>query len=824
MFFWLLLTGILILVVGAANNLNAQTTRFGQVLDQKGLPLPFVNIMLNGNPHLGTTTDIDGRFKLPEDLQVQHLHFSFVGYQDLNLFLDTVNTSPPWQVHLVGQAYEFRPVEVVAGVNPADVIMRKVIRNRNRNDPEKLDSYKCQTYNKVVMSWLARKERFKTKISEKQADEDTLTFNKRQARMLQLMESADEHHLFLMESLTERLFRAPEAHAETILANRVSGLKEAPFTALANDIQPFSFYDEQVMLLDKAFLNPISPGSPERYFFHVEDTLYRQQDTVYLITFHPRRQKNFNGLKGILYINTYRYGVQNIIAEPADTSLLHFRIEQLYDRPDDIHWFPAQLNYEIRLPKYPDPHLGLLVKGKSYIREAKLNKPLPPEPFKRADRYLFADSAYLLPPEAWPQHRPQPLDSLEERTYELVDSLGEAHHFDQWMRRLGAIGQGRWPLGILDLALPKLVQFNQFENIRLGLGLYTSEALATWFSIGAHAGYGLKDQSWKYGIDLQFFPNWDKDWEWQWYFRKDISEAGTNRFPLATDFISRRLFAERMDREEGYGSFFRAMPFRYLQLGLEVAHARLIPLYDYQFQVQPEARPTREFQFSEIAIHLQYAYGRHYRKILGKRVPDGKELTYPTASLSLRRGLGAQWKGDFPYWQAWAAIDQHFRALRFGKTIYRLEGGVTSGDVPISRLYNSAGSGREFQWFTVGQIFQTMEPYEFLSDRYLSFFFRQEFGTLLFKTSWLQPSISLEHHFTIGSLANPQQHQYISFDTLEKGYSEAGLVIDNLIRLNYVNFAYLGFGGGVYYRYGAYHRPGGAGENLAFRLSITMDF
>lgn len=814
----------LILLLSSGDFLQAQTRVTGQVFDTAGKPLPFVHIMATGSRQWGTTTDIDGRFNLPEDLGTPRLRFSFVGYRDLEIALDTVALSPPWRIYLQEQAYDFTMVEVIAGVNPAEVIMQKVIRNRHRNNPEKLDTYRCRTYNKVVMSWLPQAEEFKTKVAKKKASSDSLVYNRRQANMLRLMQDAEEHHLMLMESLTERLFRQPEAHAETILANRVSGLKEASFTALANDVQPFSFYDEQVMLLEKAFLNPISPGSPERYFFHLEDTLYQQQDTVYRITFHPRQEKNFNGLKGVLYINTHRYGVQNIIAEPADTSLLHFRIEQLYDRPDQVHWFPAQLNYEIRLPRYPDPHLGLQVQGKSYIRQAILNEALPAKAFKRNERYVFADSAYSLPSQEWEEVRPQPLDTLEERTYELIDSLGDAHHFDRWMLHLEALGRGRWPLGLLDLSLPKLLQFNQFENIRLGLGLYTSEKLATWFSVGGYAGYGLRDQNWKYGAEVQFFPNWEQDWEWQWYYRNDIREAGAYRFPLSNDFISRRLYAERMDQEKSYGTFFRARPLRYLEIGLEAAHARLIPLYDYVFQARAEAPPARDFQFSEAAVHLQYAYGQHFRRILGNRVPDGQERAYPTLSLSIKRGFGAQWKGDFSYWQSWASLDHSFRILRLGKTIYRLEGGLTSGQVPLSRLYNSAGSGRDFQWLTVGGIFQTMDPYEFLSDRYFSFFFRQEFGTLLFKTKWLQPSISLEHHFTIGSLARPDQHQYITFNTLEKGYAEAGLILDNLIRLNYVNFAYLGFGGGAYYRYGAYHLPGGVGENLAFRLSISLDF
>lgn len=802
----------------------AQGEVSGRVFDANGEPLPFVNILVNQDGHRGTTTDIDGRFTLSLEKGLNVLQISSIGYQDVELSLDTVDLTVTLHIVMQPQAYDFTTVEVVAGVNPADVIMRRVIRNRHRNDPQGLESYRCETYNKVVMSWLPREADYRSRLESRVKEGDTLKLNQRQRRMLDMMQTTDRHHLFLMESLTEKLYRHPAAYAETILASRVSGFREAPFTALANDVQPFSFYDEQVMLLDKAFLNPVSPGSPERYFFQMEDTLYRQQDTVYLIAFHPRKHKNFNGLKGVLYINTHRYGVQNIIAEPADTGLLHFRIEQLYDRPDSLHWFPSQLNYEIRMPKYPDPHLGIQIRGKSYIREAAINVPLPADPFQHADRYTFADTAYLLPDSAWSYQRPQPLDTLEQRTYELVDSLGDSHNFDGWMERLERLGRGRWPLGMVDISLSHLVQFNQFEDLRLGLGLYSSEKLSSWFTLGGYAGFGFRDEEWKYGADLSFFPDWQKAWELQLYCRKDIREAGAFRFPLEDGLITRRLFADRMDREKRYGAFFRGMPVRNLQLGIEVAHTTLTPLFDYAFQPEGETAPDREFQFSEAAVHLQYAYGQHYRRILGQRVPDGNERPYPTVSFSLTRGMGPAWKGAYPYWKTWAAVDQSFRILRLGKLTYRLEGALVSGDVPLSRLFSSSGVGREFQWLTVGDIFQTMDPYEFLSDRYFSFFLRQDFGTLLFRTKWLQPSISLEHHFIIGNLSHPERHRGIDFKTLEKGYAEAGLVIDNLLRLNYLNFAYLGFGGGLYYRYGAYHLPGGVGENLAFRFSLAFDF
>ena len=95
-----------------------------------------------------------------------------------------------------------------------------------------------------------------------------------------------------------------------------------------------------------------------------------------------------------------------------------------------------------------------------------------------------------------------------------------------------------------------------------------------------------------------------------------------------------------------------------------------------------------------------------------------------------------------------------------------------------------------------------MENYEFLSDRFVHFYFRQDFGTLLFKTEKFQPEFAFEHNIAFGSLTAPALHQGIEFKTLEKGFFEGGVVVNNLLRFNYLNMGYLGLGLGVFYRYG----------------------
>jgi hypothetical protein len=75
----------------------------------------------------------------------------------------------------------------------------------------------------------------------------------------------------------------------------------------------------------------------------------------------------------------------------------------------------------------------------------------------------------------------------------------------------------------------------------------------------------------------------------------------------------------------------------------------------------------------------------------------------------------------------------------------------------------------------------------------------------------------------IGSLKNVSTHQNIKFNTMDKGYFESGIILNNLYRFKYSKMFYYGLGLGVFYRYGNYALPK-VYDNLAFKLSITASF
>jgi hypothetical protein len=83
-----------------------------------------------------------------------------------------------------------------------------------------------------------------------------------------------------------------------------------------------------------------------------------------------------------------------------------------------------------------------------------------------------------------------------------------------------------------------------------------------------------------------------------------------------------------------------------------------------------------------------------------------------------------------------------------------------------------------------GEGFQTMGMNEFLSDRYAAVYVRHNFASLLYKSEHFSPGISLVTNVGFGSLQHPERHRNIDFKTMEKGYYESGVLLNNLLKVN----------------------------------------
>lgn len=792
--------------------LQGQTMVHGRVVDDRTQePLAFVHVVPDGQRE-GATTDIDGRFTL----QVRELpvvvRLSYVGYQPLMV---TIGSRDTGMLRMQRLAVELRTVDILPGENPAHRIIRLAHANRRENDGMRNRSHRYNSYSKTIL----------TAELDSALLADSLRMAKLDTSDLETIRFIESQHLFLMESATRKSFIPPDQEKEEVLAMRVSGLKDPSLLGLMAQTRTFSIYAPQIGISDRIYLGPLAPGSTSKYLFIIEDTLYQGRDSVFVISYRPRSSTRFDGLKGLLYINSDGWAVQNVTAEAAEReATFSIRFQQLHEKVGGKAWFPVQLNAFLYLDNVS---LGPAGKpygvNRTYLKDIELDAPVPRKEVRGPD--LVMDRIAVRRPDAfWESIRTGPLDTLDLKTYHVIDSLGEEVDLDRKMKWFGRFATGRLPIGPADLLLDRVLHFNQYEGLRLGLGLATNDKVTKYASLGGYFAYGFQDKTWKYGGDLTIRPKPGRELYLKGYYRNDVLESGgvafqgVPRMALGSESV-RWFYVDRMDRSEAAGAELSFRVARSLKLWLGTERERRFNVIGYEYLNPVAEGVTRiedAFEVSTVSLGLRYAYRERVA-----RLPDmefGMGTPWPVLYINATRAINGLWNADGEFWRVNAMLEKSYKLRLLGTFSFRLIGGMADDASPYAWLYNMRASNGEKFPVAVQNTFETMRPNEFLADRYVALHLRHSFGNLLFKTKRFRPVPVLVANLGWGDLARPERHRGYAFRSMEQGYHEAGLQIDAILRSGVT-----GIGVGLFHRFGPY-ATGSFEEDTAVKLTLGYTF
>jgi hypothetical protein len=797
--------------------LFSQISLKGRIKANDGESLAFVSIIAQADDKKVAFSDIEGGFYLPIKGRLQSLTFRYVGFQELILTAKELNQLNLQQLDIVLKPTNnaLATVDIIAGENPADILMRKVIANRHRNNPERNNSYICKTYNKVSLDALPNRAIFEKKV---QKEREVKGFEQTERIM-------EQRHLFFMESVTERSFLAPNLTQEKVLLNRVSGFQDAALVTVANAVQPFTFYGDFLPIMDKKFVNPVSSGSTKLYYFSLEDTLFTDKDTVWVLRFKPRKGKVFMALKGTLHINSKYYAVQNVIANPAfGNENLNMTIEQAYTFVQTVgdtgQWFPQQLNFELLAARYPAPEMGVKATGHSFISDVQPFAQLKTKDFNPEQPLTIQKNAATRDSLAWlPWRKNLPMSERERNTYLSIDSIGTVKKFDRWAKIISALNTGVWPLcpGV-GLQLGSIIRLNEYEGVRLGVGFTNKQhrplELSKKYEWGVGSGWGFRDQQLKYnGYALwRIHRGWQTQLRFD--FMQDLREPGAPYEFNTSNFFDRGLYAQRMDLAYDASLRFSTRIGKILSTSLTVRQQGLQPSgYEYAYQKHENTPILDRFQFKEVTAVVRLAYGEQLRSFMGSSTTVQR---WPVVEVASTIGVG-----EFEYQRYLVSIYQSFFIPRLGYCQWRVEAGMAQGDTPLAKLFTLNQNAGAYSSFAVGQTFQALPDTLFLHDRFVNFFVEQEIGPVLYQRKHSSPFLSVIHNMAQGKLSNPLQHQQIGFLSMNQLYLESGIRLDNLVRFNYANLGWLGIGGALFYRWGAFASKNWK-DNISPRLSIKF--
>lgn len=779
--------------------LFSQNTYF--IKDQSSLdPIPFVKVKPDtGNPFL---VDIDGMMLLNKEVTKVELRSS--GYKDT---IVNINEVKDFTIYLVPLIKEIQEVKVIAGENPAHRIIDLAIENRKKNNPLDNDAFRYESYSKFIFS--ANQEAL-----------DAIPDSTKDSTLINIKRFFDEQYIFMLESASTRTFIPPSRDKEEITAYKVSGFTDPMFSTFANEMQSFSFYENQFQLLGKTYINPIAFGGTRRYLFILEDTTIVNTDTTFTIFYRPRKGKNFDGMTGYLYINTNGYAIEKVIAAPyEDTTGTAIQIVQEYALIDGKKWFPSKLSTEIAfkslvlIPKWKDGHLE--GKGNTYIKNVQLN----PEDIRKRDfnnvTVVTNENAADVKDETWDSLRVYDITEKEERTYTVIDSLSKAEKLDDKLSLLTTLLEGKVPIGIINLDLTRVIDFNQYEGYRFGLGLETSKKLMKNATIGGYYGWATRDKEAKFGGYSTIHLNRKNGIKLNLRYQQDLLERGgmafqKDVFTLNSTSLYRHFFIKNMERQRLGEIALSGNVKSNMKLTLIGNYQRIWTTDDFLYY--GFGAPRSEFDLAETSLEFTWNIREQVMQLGNNRISKGTK--FPKIMVKATKGWKGWFESDLDYIRLHTEIQQSISMRGVGNIIWTLVGSQTIGDVPLFLM--NVGNGTGLNWnLSVANTFETMLPSEFYHDKQAAFFTRLNFNALKTKATWNEPQFCLHHAIGYGEMENKIADNVL-YRSMDKGFFEGGIILNNIISNEFV-----GVGIAAFYRYGTYSNTDWK-KNIVPKITINI--
>jgi len=755
------------------SRINAQLIITSKVFDARTRePIPFATIKYGGG-NQGVIAELDGSFSLPPSaVAVKEIEVSCLGYQSATLKLPLAKNG----IYLQPAGNELGEVTIKLPMEKIRRILNAAIENKPLNDPDRYQRYRCNIY-------------YKMKVDMQVPDSakgDTAS------RPYKIRAFSERQHLLMSETYSVRTWQRPGKLQEDVLATRFSGLQKAMFTSMVTDVLPFHAYNDFIKLNGKDYFNPVSPGFERRYRFNLSDEVMDGADTIWVLSFTPKGISGA-GLSGKVFIHSDGYAISSIIARARDTALKQsVRIEHSYARvpyEGSSRWFPRQLNYIIdRDMKSDKLSYTLRISGNSQIDSVSWAD-VDNNFFDKRHTVRVSEEAMTYADSILAVLRPSTLSAKEQKTYHVIDSIGRVVKADKLVAGMRNLPLGRLSFGPVDVDLARILAFNKYEQVRLGLGGQTNDKLLKWLSIGGWGGYGFGDKRWKYGAFAELYLDKYREFVVRGGYSDDIVDPG--RISLARDLDKnylRMFLLQRADHVQSYTGSIRKK-LGYWSVEAAGAQQHIVPLYNYALQADGAER--KAFDVQEASLSLRYAYAERTAPLFGSYVSLGSQ--YPIWYGKVTYGTLESGSMMRTYVQALAAVKWKKHINRLGTEQLMIEGGKiwSDGALPLSKMF--AGNGYRYSskgflsLYAFGGL-TTMFPYEFYTDQFAQAIVRHDFDWKLYRLEAPDvpfssaPNVALQYNMLYGTMQNKAAQLYVPFSVPDKPYQEAGILLNGLLR------------------------------------------
>ena len=785
-FLFLIFSGVYLL------SFSQQTKIYGTVTDAvTGEYLPFAKIKFYDSK-IGTLTDSLGRYMLETYYATDSIQVSFSGYLSQTIFI-VRDKSQEINIKLETLTEEIEEVIVRPPDEfPSTILHKRVIRNKNINNKEKLDAYEYELYNKIQFDVNNLGEKFSNNPIVKRLD---LVM-----KYLDSTENGESYLPFLLsESISNFYFKNnPKKKKEIITASRITGIDNFQINQILGDMYlDMNIYDNNIILFDRSFISPVSNFARSFYRFYLDDSTFIGNQWCYKLRFVPKRSGDLT-FEGEMWIHDTTYAVKRFSAKISPGANINFvqdlYFEQEFNLVAKEVWMltTEKLIIDLKVTKKSRVY-GFYARKTSSRKNYAINQKREDDFYKTNTTVEYADSSQIRDDNYWAQHRHIPLSTQEKGINNMIDSLENTSMFKSLKNLTYLATTGYIPIKKIELGNAfSLVSYNPVEHFRAGLAIRTSNKFSRIVELGGKVAYGFGDERFKYGASIRWNVTKKKRGLLTAYYNYDIEQIGQSPTAASVGSTFNTLFRtgplNKLTFVEKIGINLEKDVKKDLILfgGFEWKEYTALGLARYQkYDADSNLVDIGRIQSAEITARIRWTKDEEF--ISGAFDRSTLRSKYPIFSLQGIFGIKGVFGSEYSYQKIEFQMYHNRSVGVWGYLKYGFSAGYIFGSAAYPFL--KVHEGNQSYWLLTSA-FNKLNFFEFISDKYVGGFVEQHWEGLFFDRipaiKKLQWRLVTSGRATLGSLSDRHSKEMI-IPTFTKQfgnipYVETAVGIENIFK------------------------------------------
>jgi Family of unknown function (DUF5686)/CarboxypepD_reg-like domain len=787
-------------IITIINSTLAQTKVSGIVYDDTNQTLPFANIYFKGNK-TGVASDENGKFIIESKNDFTAIVIKYSGFKDLEISL-TTSITENLKIKMLNEQ-ELKEVVVVGKPkkhltkkeNPAYKILQGIWKNKRKNGLLLAKRYQYTRYTTVSQGLSNLDSAFLKKILTKEFDS-----------VIKIAQQDKKQKNFIipvyLKETNEKIYGDNILKKERIdvEGERNTGVVQTGFVMdrMSNLMQTVDIYKDDIEILNKSFVSPISNRGYGQYEYLLRDSIFEDDKKFYEILYFPRNSQDLL-FEGRFKVDSKTFAITDILLKNNRKMNLNFvrslSIEKSFTQENDSIYLPLRDYYEgdFTLISKDDNEKGLYVKKNILYSAYDFDTPKEPT-FYDLQVQQTRTKQFEKAEEYW-----QSLNNREaglNNTRKVITEIGSNKRVRRVSNAITILTTGYFGVmkNIQFGSIWQVISNNNIEGVRLRGGFRTFKTVNDLFRSKVYVAYGTKDKKIKYGFEAKYLFNHEPRMTIGASFVQDnlqLSGIGLLESELAPNAVGTNVLIARgenfsltktqkqvLSYNVAFSNFFR--------IGVEGIHNDMSSgnqdLFSIGYQLPGESLKTTLTDFST-SLTMVYT---PKRDVFGFGVEQASGVNlFPTLTLKYTKGFKNVLGGDFNYNKLQFNIKKPIRISNFGILRFSLDAAKVFENVPLSLLTPVVAN----QAYSIQSgAFSLIDFYDFTTDQYIAAHFEHHFNGYIFNRIPLIKKLKLRevafYRAVLGDISNDNvaiNRSSINYNAPStKPFSEFGFGFENI--------------------------------------------